>query len=48
MLRSLKFFMSKKKIIFGREGMHIITQTAQEVAKVAAITLGPMGRNVVI
>ena len=48
MLRSLKFFSSAKKMIFGPECTQIISDTAQEVAKVAAITLGPMGRNVVI
>ena len=35
-------------MIFGPECTQIISDTAQEVAKVAAITLGPMGRNVVI
>jgi chaperonin GroEL len=35
-------------MVFGQDCQEVIAQTAGEVAKVAAITLGPMGRNVVI
>jgi hypothetical protein len=42
-----KSFFSKR-IVYQNECSAIIAETAQEVAKIAAITLGPMGRNVVI
>lgn len=51
MLRHLTHFsksLFSKRIIYQDECNKIIADTAQEIAKIAAITLGPMGRNVVI
>jgi chaperonin GroEL len=48
MHKAIRFTFSAKKLIFGNQCSQIITQTATEIAKVAAITLGPMGRNVAI
>ena len=48
MLKAIRFAFSAKKLIFGDQCSQIIIKTANEIAKVAAITLGPMGRNVAI
>ena len=48
MLRGLRFLYSAKKIVTGSECTQVITDTASEIARVAAVTLGPMGRNVII
>jgi chaperonin GroEL len=46
--RGLKALFSAKKLLFGNECLKIIAETADEVGRTAAMTLGPMGRNVVI
>ncbi len=46
--RGLKALFSAKKLLFGNECLRIIAVTAEEVGRTAAVTLGPMGRNVVI
>lgn len=48
MFKTLRFCFAAKKIITGTKCSEMIAVTAQEVARVAAVTLGPMGRNVVI
>jgi chaperonin GroEL len=49
MLRRIsKAFFSSKNIIYREKCSAIIAETAQEIAKVAGLTLGPMGRNVMI
>lgn len=41
-------FSSAKRIITGDACSKVIVETAVEVGRVASITLGPMGRNVLI
>lgn len=48
MFRKLKFCFAGKKILFGEQCSSTIATTAQEVARVVGVTLGPMGRNVLI
>lgn len=49
MLRRIaKAFFSSKKIFYHDSCSAVIAETAQEIAKVAGLTLGPMGRNVMI
>lgn len=48
MFKLLRYCFAAKKIITGTHCSKTIAITAQEVARVAAVTLGPMGRNVVI
>jgi chaperonin GroEL (HSP60 family) len=37
-----------KRLLFGEDCQAVIGETTEEVARVAGITLGPMGRSVVI
>jgi chaperonin GroEL len=48
MIKALNFAFSAKKIIIGNQCIQIISETAQQISRVAGLTLGPMGRNVVI
>lgn len=37
-----------KRLLFGEDCQAVIGETAEEVARVAGVTLGPLGRSVVI
>jgi len=41
-------FAFSKRLLFGEDCLRVISETAQEVGRVAGVTLGPRGRNVVI
>lgn len=45
--KTLKHYFSKR-ILFSSDCTSVISDTASEIARIAAITLGPMGRNVLI
>jgi len=46
--KGLRALFSAKRLLFGSDCLRIIAETAEEVGRTAAVTLGPMGRNVVI
>lgn len=46
--KALRSLFSAKRLLFGDECLRIIAETAEEVGRTAAVTLGPMGRNVII
>ena len=45
--RTLKQTFSKR-ILYSSDCTSVISDTASEISRIAALTLGPMGRNVLI